>query len=323
VRILMVSTTAIGDSVMATPFVRAVRQKYADAHISMFAHVKRLAVFEGNPHINEIIPYYGKGKKLLRTLRTLRKKAFDLAVVLHANDPDIVPLVRWTGAPQRVGWNESKWSHLFTHSIRRTNPPEHFLVHKKRLLESIGIPVEDLRTEIFFSPEDEVPFQQNVTPWLKQNSHYQGYMTIHAFGTNSLKWWPLENFFRLADYVLKNHGWAAVFVGDDPSLEVVKRHPSFDPTKHYVAQKCGIRASANIIKKSWRMVTTDSGPMHLAVAVQCPSLCLFGPTKPSMHGPYFDKDRHIVVHRDPLAALTVAEVIDVWNIMHKKRPVEA
>ena len=167
VRILLVSTTAIGDTVMATPFIRAVRKRYPNSHITVFAHHKRMSLLERNPHFDLLLPYYGKGKKLLRTLYSLRKGKFDLAIVLHANDPDIVPLIRWSGAPQRVGWGESKWSHLFTHTILRTHPPEHFSLHKKRLVESIGISVEDLRSEIFFKTEDELPFENQIKPWLK------------------------------------------------------------------------------------------------------------------------------------------------------------
>jgi len=312
-RILLVSTTAIGDTVMATPFIRAVRKCYPKAHISVLAHKKRMALLAFNPYIDDLQPYHGKGKKVLGTFWLLRKARFDLAIVLHANDPDIVPLVRWSGAPIRVGWGESKWAQLFTHTIRRADPPEHFMIHKKRLLESVGIPVKSLQTDIFLQLGDAVPFQQKLVPWLKKNSPGFGYVVMHAFGTNPQKWWPLENFFAVADHIYEKHHWTSVFVGDDETLTIVEKHPRFKPSRHYAANGCTLRESAYIIKHAYRMITTDSGPMHLAFALRCPTLCLFGPTKPAIHGPCFDLDRHHAIHHDPLTELRVEEVIPAWD----------
>jgi ADP-heptose:LPS heptosyltransferase len=312
-RILMVSTTAIGDTVMATPFIRAVRKKYPQAQLTFFAHHRRMGVLEGNPHINNFLIYYGKGKKLWMTLWGLHRGNFDLVIVLHANDPDVVPLVRWTGAAQRVGWGESKWAHLFTHTIRRTHPPEHFLIHKKRLLESVGIPVEDLHTEIFLDLKDEKFFSESLQPWLNKYSKNHGYVVMHAFGTNVRKWWPLENFLQVAERTFEKHQLPTVFVGDDNVLDIIDRHPSFNSTRQFTARGANLRESAFIMKKAKAMLTTDSGPMHLAFAVGCPTLSLFGPTQPSIHGPCFDQHRHQVIHRNPLVALTVEEVLESWN----------
>ncbi|MFZ4695420.1 MAG: glycosyltransferase family 9 protein [Verrucomicrobiia bacterium] len=311
--ILLVSTTAIGDTVMATPFLRATRKHYPNANITVFVHARRMGIFEKNPHANLLLPYHGKGKALLRTLVALRRGKFDLAIVLHANDPDIVPLVRWTGAPVRVGWGESRWAQLFTHTVLRTDPPEHFLLHKKRLLESAGIPVADLRTELFLDANDEGPFQRAVLPWLRKSSPTGGYVAMHAFGSNPSKWWPLENFFEMARHIRERQGLAAIFIGDDESAWLVSRHPRFDPSLHFVARGCSVRESAVLIRQACGMLTTDSGPMHLAFAVRCPTLGLFGPTKPALHGPCFDQDRHLALACDPLVSLTIEKVADAWN----------
>ncbi len=298
---------------MATPFIRAVRQHHPDAHITVFAHHRRMSLLEHNPHINTLLPYYGKGRKLIRTLFALRRAHFDLAIVLHANDPDIVPLVRWTGAPQRVGWGESKRSQLFTHTIYRSDPPEHFLVHKKRILESIGIPVNDLHTEIFLRPGDALRYENEIKPWLQKIPGNKGYVVIHAFGTNPRKWWPLNHFFVVADHIFHRSRWAAVFVGDPYSLNIVKRHPMYHPIRHFVAENYSIRESASVIQHADRMLTTDSGPMHLALALRTPTFSLFGPTHPSQHGPIFDTDLHFVEECNPLASLTPETVIQNWD----------
>jgi ADP-heptose:LPS heptosyltransferase len=297
---------------MATPFVRAVRRKYPKSNISFLAHRRRLEVLQNNQHINQLIPYHGKGKKILPLLWKLRSGKFDMVIVLHANDPDIVPLVRWSGAPIRVGWGESKWAHLFTHTTLRKNPPEHFLVHKRRLLDLIDIPVEHLHTEIFLQPEDDVGYQTRVLPWLKENN-CKRFVVMHPFGTNPKKWWPLDYFFSAAQFIFQKYNSPSVFVGDSESLNIVKRHPRFNSKNHLVATGLTIRHSTAIIQHAWKMLSTDSGPMHLAFAVKCPTLCLFGATDPLVHGPYFDRDLHRVIHRQPLTELTQEVVCRVWE----------
>jgi ADP-heptose:LPS heptosyltransferase len=314
-RILLVSTTAIGDTLMATPFLRAVRNRFPDAHIAFMVHHIRKEVVELNPSINELIVYYGKGKHLLSTFWKLRRGKFDKVIVLHANDPDIVPLVRCTGAPMRAGWGESKWANLFTHTILRKNPPEHFMLHKKRLLESIGIPVDDLRTELVVDEKDDAGYRQ-LQKWLHTNSYQKGYVVMHPFGSNSGKWWPLQNFFEVAEYLRTIRGQPTIFVGDAAAGRLVERHPRFNPSHHYSASNARIRESAVIIRHADRMLTTDSGPMHLAFAVQCPTMCLFGPTSPAVHGPCFDKDKHVVIHRNPLTTLESLGVIQAWGRWH-------
>lgn len=311
-RILIVSTTAIGDTVMSTPFIRAIRQKFKDAHVSVLAHKRRIEILKHNPHINQLITYPGKGKGLIPLLWKLKTGRFDLAVVLHANDPDIVPLVRWTGAKTRLGWGESKWAHLFTNTILRTNPPEHFLVHKKRLLESIDIPVDDLQTELFLTPDDDAGFQKRILPWLKELGTDR-FVVMHPFGTNTKKWWPLDYFFTTTEFIFNKYQRPTVFVGDNEALRIISRHPRFNPRKHRVATDLNIRESAAVMQHAWRMLTTDSGPMHLAFAVKCPALCLFGATQPEIHGPKFDLDLHRVIFRNPLVELPPEEVCRVWD----------
>lgn len=316
-RILIVSTTAIGDTVMATPFIRAVRERYPTAHITMMAHHRRQDVLEGNPHIDDFLRYHGKWKRIPSTLWRLSRAGFDMAVVLHANDPDIVPLVWWTGARIRVGWGESLWNRLFTHTILRTDPPEHFLIHKRRLLESVGIPVRSLETEMFFNDVDESPYLR-FKSWLKERGYLNGFIGCHPFGSKKEKWWPMDRFLRFSESVCRNEGKPTVFLGDPSSLKGVTSNPHYKPDVHYTLDCVTLRQSAYFLKHAAGMITTDSGPMHLSFAVKCPTLCLFGPTDPKVHGPCFDQQLHRIIRKQPLDNLTLEEVQDCWDLLKQR-----
>ena len=71
--ILVVSSTAIGDTLLSTPAIRAVREKYPEAVITAHFNASNMELFKNNPHINGIIPYYGGYRKFLQTIREFRK----------------------------------------------------------------------------------------------------------------------------------------------------------------------------------------------------------------------------------------------------------
>ena len=90
-RILLVNTTGIGDTIFATAALADLRESFPNAHIAAFVDRRRLELLSGNPHVNEMIPYEGKFKRVRSTRNLLR--SFDVAIIQHANDPDVVPLV--------------------------------------------------------------------------------------------------------------------------------------------------------------------------------------------------------------------------------------
>src|SRR3990170_2499012 len=81
--ILVVSSTAIGDTLLSTPGIKAVRGRYPHAKIIAHFNKANMEMFQNNPYIDGIIPYYGGYKKFFRTIKELRKYKFDLVLIFH------------------------------------------------------------------------------------------------------------------------------------------------------------------------------------------------------------------------------------------------
>ena len=85
-RILVVNTTGIGDTIFCTAPIADLRESFPRARIDLFVDRRRLELVENNPHLSDIVVYPGKFKRVRATIRELREKKYDVAIIQHAND---------------------------------------------------------------------------------------------------------------------------------------------------------------------------------------------------------------------------------------------
>ncbi|MBV9464393.1 MAG: hypothetical protein JO317_09210, partial [Verrucomicrobiae bacterium] len=100
--ILVVATTALGDAILCTPLIRALRDQLPHVKIGFWVKDTFADLFEHDPSINVVMPYHGKYRSLPRTFDRLHTESFDLALVANANDPDIIPLIYWSGCKRII-----------------------------------------------------------------------------------------------------------------------------------------------------------------------------------------------------------------------------
>src|SRR5574343_2065314 len=112
-RILAISCTALGDTLLSTPALAALRQTYPQAHITLLVHPSLRALFTGLDSVDEQVPYDGKWRGFGRVARQL--KDFDLAVILHGNEPQATPLAYLSGARHIFKLpNNNRWNFLLS-----------------------------------------------------------------------------------------------------------------------------------------------------------------------------------------------------------------
>ena len=183
-RILLVSTTALGDTLFSTPAIRAVRKNYPASHIAVMVHKRTQEILKDNPYCDELIIYKGKYKGLYFLLKTLRRRKFDLAIILHANDPDIVPLIYISGIPCRVGWAESKFAFLLTHTYTRPKSTMHLIPYRLAIAGSVGVCDDGCSMDMFLSDEDKKDIQRYLE---KNNITEKKYIGVHPFASHQSK----------------------------------------------------------------------------------------------------------------------------------------
>ncbi|MBI5892858.1 MAG: lipopolysaccharide heptosyltransferase II [Deltaproteobacteria bacterium] len=285
--ILIINTTAIGDTLLSTPAIRAIRQGFPDARIAVLASNAAKEVLLNNPNINEIIDYPGRVDffyifKLPGLLLKIRRGNFDLVVIMHANDPDAAPLAYLSGASHRMGWKESRLAFLHTMPVKTRVAGMHVIDIRLKNLEILGIKADNRRTDFFLSDKEKKWAERFIVESGFENKIFIG---IHPFGSKINKWWPSANVIEFCKMVEEKHGWWVIIFGGK------KEHPfaldMINKTTNVIsaAGRCGIRESAALIERCRVFISTDSGPMHMANALNIPLIALFGPDDPMGTGP--------------------------------------
>lgn len=297
--ILLLNTTAMGDTILSTPAIKAIREAFPGIKISSLVSPIAKEILLNNPHIDRFIDYPGRVDlpfffKLPRILKDLRRDRIDISIVLDSNDPEAGPFSYLSGAPVRVGWQESKLSFLFNIPARKRIEGLHVVDIKLKALEAIGIKAHRRKPEIFLTREEEVEGDKII----KEAGLFQKKIVgIHPFGAKRNRWWPEEYSISLSDLLFERYGLRTIIFGGKEERPFADRMAKGMKKKPFVvAGRIGIRGSAVLIKRCSFIVSPDSGPMHLAQAVDTPTIALFGPADPSLTGPTGEKN--IVLRKD-------------------------
>lgn len=285
-RILAVSTTAVGDTLLSTPALRALKTSFPDARVDVLAERRRLSILAGNPFIDSVLPYEKGIGAFIRTSRALREKRYEIAVVLHANDPDILPLLNAARIPVIVGHAEGTRMPGLLTRIVPLRDAEHVIEKRLDLVRAIGADTMD-RTIVLAVDNDEL---LAVRTWLDWDAPFGSgpKIVLHPGAARDYQRWPEDRFARLADRLAEELGAWICFSGSEGEQELIEkirglmRQPSVS-----TAGVFDLRRTAALLRQIDLFITNDTGPMHMAFAVGAPTVALFMPfSDPKRIGPY-------------------------------------
>jgi lipopolysaccharide heptosyltransferase II len=293
-RILVVRLRSIGDTVLATPSLIALRRHFPQAEIDILLEDWVAPVLEGFEGVN-VISTGRSGGERLRTALKLRRRGYDLAFDLHGGTTATF-FTRASGARCRVGYANYRLSFLYDHLLsssaefwgrERTHSAEQQLA----LIGSIGVPVAD-------RPKSRLAVtgtaRASIDSRLSQLSTLHSPLALlHPAAAFATKQWPVENFARVAEYLSEN-GIASVAVaskGESAVLNELKRESNTPITTFddlTLPEVTALAARARVF------VGNDSGIAHIAAAVNTPCVVIFGSSNRDHWRPWTDAPNEIV-----------------------------
>ncbi|NQT95655.1 MAG: glycosyltransferase family 9 protein [Candidatus Omnitrophica bacterium] len=305
-KILLVRTDRLGDVILTTPAIKAIRNFYPDSHIAMLVRPYTEGVVKGNSYLDEVIVYdkYGQHKSIIGSIRfalELKRKAFDMAIIFHpTNRMHIIAYL--TRIPRRIGYHQN-FSFLLTDSIENTKHEgkKHERDYNFDILEVLGIRAKE--KELYLPLNNEA--KEYVTNLLSEYgiTGNDRIVIIHPGASCASKIWPHERFAKLADKLIDVYGVKIIAVSgkDKRDLFCIDSLEKFMQKKGiFLRGSLDVQQLAALLKKALLFISNDSGPVHVSVAVKTPVLALFGRNQPGLGptrwGPLGPKD--IVIHKD-------------------------
>ena len=288
-RILIVEVNWLGDVLFSTPLIRAVKKKYKDAYIVCMVPPRCKDILEYNPRIDEIIIYDEKGKHKglfgkLRLAFLIRRRRFDLAILLHRSFTKAL-LAYFGGIKERVGYITKKRRAVLTIPIEAPDKPLHKVEYFLKIAESLGCDISDKNYEFFVTEKEEKYIEEEL---LKSGVMKNDFLVVINPGANwPPKRWDEKRFAVLADLLIREHGVKVVASGADKDTERVGRiRKMMEWSLIPFTGKTNLKELGTLMKRANVVISGDSGPMHIAVAMKSRVIALFGPTSPALTGPY-------------------------------------
>lgn len=280
-RILLITLSNIGDAVLTTPCIDALRNNFPDASIHLMVSPNAQPVFSKNKRIDKLILYdkHTGFKSKIDLFFSLRKEYYDIVIDLRNT---LFPL--FLNARGK------------TYSFK--NAPKEILSMKEKhlwKLKTLNIDTSKAELSVIYDEED--------TNYIKRLLKEAGiderdrYICVSPGAKSHIKRWLKDRFLRLCEDLTDKLKIPIVLIGDENDKEITGE----------IAKKAGCKISdftgrttipelAALLKNASLLITNDSAPMHIGSAVNIPVLAIFGPTDPLKYGP--DSRKSAVIRKD-------------------------
>ncbi len=328
-RLLIARRSSLGDIVCTMPTLVALRRGFPDAHIAWLVDHRFREILEGHECLDEVIPIRRhSARKLLpliaevrRVKKLLRARQFDMALDVQGLLKSSL-LCYLSGAPRRLGFDDDRrelcraWINERCPADRDRHAVDRYLL----MAEYLGCPTEPV--------EFRLPIAEASRRWVEEfieGSAIASDRPLVAFNvgaTSPHKQWPPEHFARLAQLVYNKLEATVLLIGDSAdqtAAESVKQQTTV-PVVDAVGRTTLPQLPA-LIARCDVIVTGDTGPMHIAVAVGTPVVALIGPTLPHRTGPW--GDNNIVLWSKPECACLNRPACRHYRCMYEISPESA
>jgi len=331
-RICIVMMSAVGDAVHVLPVINAIKRQRPTSHITWVLQPGPATLVRGHPSVDDIVLFdRSKGyHAFLDVRRALAQRRFDVVVNLQVYFKAGI-VTSFTRAPVKLGFDRARARDLNWLFTNRKIPPhpegQHVQDQYFEFLTALDIPFE--------------PVAWNLGPWPVERAWQAEFFSgivrptaaIVVATSKPQKDWLPERWAEVVDRLTEDHGLQPVLVGGRSPREVHAESVIMERARHrpVSALGSGLRKLVSILDGSALVLAPDTGPLHMAVALDRPVISLIGYTNPKRTGPYRKfHDLIVDAYGDPgedyplsmetrldrMPRITVADVmqkVEVWR----------
>ncbi len=337
-RLCIVMLTALGDAVHVLPVITALKRESPTTHITWILQPPAAALVRGHPSVDELLIFdRRRGLRAFLDMRaSLRQRRFD-AVLLMQPYLKAAVLAGLAPASRRIGTDRTRardLSWLATPERLATRPLGHMQDQFLEFLAPFGVAAE--------------PMEWNLGPWPDERAQQSEFfarisrpVAAIVVGTSKPeKDWLPERWAEVIDILTEDYGLQPVLVGGTSERELAAQQTIMERAVHrpISALGSGIRPLVSILDGSALVLSPDTGPLHMAVALDRPVISLIGYADPRRTGPYrrfhdlmidaflapgetgpVTNERRLD-HMPRIRVRDVIEKVDVWKRRYASRP---
>lgn len=277
-KVLFILTGLLGDSVMSQPAIAAARELWPEAVIKVMAKTHNRELLRADPNIDEFYICDADPFSLRRSgeIRELKKwlagQEFDMAIILLGDQ--FAHLLAEAGIPVRVGVKGTLLEPCLTHAYEIGSPREWGTKERLNCLRVLGADITDLPPKLYVDPAAK----ESAAAKLSELglSKDEPYIAFHPFGSTKRQWWPIQNireFLRQAENLT---GMRVVLIGGNETKNAEIGEDKLIDTRGLLS----IPELLAVINGSEMVITSDSGPYHIAGALRKRIIGLFRHRRP-------------------------------------------
>jgi ADP-heptose:LPS heptosyltransferase len=290
-RILIVSTTALGDTLWATPALEDLRRGLPGSRICVLTSLIGEEALRHHPAIDKLIVLQEPLLPRLHSLiRQIKKERFDAALIFHASQRLVLPLCTWSRIPRMIGTRgiNKGLDDLLTHAIEPVF--EHEIERRQRIVRQLNVSSGVGPVSYFVQPAE----RDQALQWLGHCG--RPCMAVHAGSKDLFRRYPPERFIQTIQ-IVQSHGIHIFLSGSASEAPLMEKIRQQVPGCRVVPPS-SLRFLAAIYEQMDLILSNDTGPFHLACALNRPAIGLYVPTDARLCGPY-RAPRAIAISRPP------------------------
>lgn len=278
-KILITRLRYLGDVILTTPAIAALKSRYPGSQIHYLAESPYSQVLKENPHLDGIIDL---GDGLLSSLKEIRSKRFTAAVDLFYN-PRSAWILFFSRIPIRFGGTRKWRKRLYTDTFTVPSHVRSAIEHHLHALEALDVRGAPQAPRVYLLDEE---IREGKGLLARITGRDEGVIALHPGGTWPSKRWPPGAFAELARLTRQRTGMELLLVTGPGEEAIVRAVADGAGEGVHIMPLQPIRRLAAVLSSCEAVVSNDGGVMHLAVALERPTVAVFGPTEPDIWFPY-------------------------------------
>lgn len=301
-RVLVVRLRSIGDTVLTTPSLIALKKFLPDAQVDILLEDWVAPVLDGFKFVDNVITVGKDSRSRLRTAWKLRQQKYDVAFNLHGGTTGTF-FTFASRAEHRVGYTEYQYSFLYNHLLTDAvdfwqKPKPHSAEQQLALLGFVGVPVVPSQKAKLFPTDAAIRSIEDRLGNSEIQNPKSKIALVHPAAAFDTKTWAAENFAKTAEF-LRQKGLNIVAVATRKERDVLDKMISASCVPITAFDDLSLPEITALASKSSIFVGNDSGIAHIAAAVNTPSVVIFGSSNRDNWRPWTDAANEIVYEPFP------------------------